>query len=157
MDLKEMMIERFQAWEGKEIPPAVLFYRDSLVYESPSVQSHDTKLDGKPKRTGIIEEMAAIKAAYRRVFKSSLKELSYVLVNSDTIKKTVLYGTDALQPRTYFTTEANEHTAKYVYRVFEDNDSEDALRKTDFADLVSATLCFLVNSTCILTTHRRKH
>jgi hypothetical protein len=146
-DLENMMTERFKVWNVKagEKPPAVVFYRDGLVWDSPSAQPRDTALGGESERNGIMnEEMAAIKSAYNRVFETRLDDLSYVLVHSNTDRETGLGRSGAVQPHTVLTPEENDDkSCKYTYRVFGDDDSKILPDKAAFADLVSATTCLL--------------
>jgi hypothetical protein len=136
IELQAMMKERFEAWKLSDKPPTVLFYRDGLVYDDPAIQGHSESLEGQDKQANIIiEEMAAIKKAYREVFDTELTKLSYVLVNQNSTKQRTVIRAVATRPRIYFTTEQDDNAAKYMYRVFEDPESTSTPQA--FKELVS--------------------
>jgi hypothetical protein len=109
--LKEMMIERFQAWKGKgngRIPPSgVVFYRDGLVY------AEETSANN-PKN--ICEaESHAITTAFNEVFPNkTVVPVTYVIVNKDVMSP---------KPTTpvTFTTETEDYLAKYRYHIAKDD------------------------------------
>jgi hypothetical protein len=145
VDLKDMMEERFEAWQSiataiqSQDPPAVIFYRDGLVYNSPATQGDKVVVGNKAEDTDIItQEMDAIKAANRTVFKVDLKQLFYVLISKNP-RKPIATPAVTTEPRTYFTTEKDDASARYMYRVF-DSDGDTQLDAQKFGELVSTLL-----------------
>ena len=141
-DLEDMMTERFRVWNLRagENPPAVVFYRYGIVWDSRAAQPRDTALGGEFERKGIInEEMVAIKSAYNRVFGTKLGDFLYVLVQSNQYREPLLGLNIAVQPHTVLTPEEIDGT--HTYRVFGDDDSRILPDKAALADLVSTALC----------------